>query len=167
MMCYLYSLIFICNISLFVYLIVNQQLINAKITNTNKKTDAVKLNTTQLSPQSSSNTEAIIIPYEFKKYREDDSQLQFNDDLSSSHAFYKINLVEKQCDLNITFGDVICVECDIFTKKKKKKIQCDGVGEWMQESRFNSLKYVCNGKWLKLTPELKGNCTDSFSYVFM
>lgn len=183
---FVYSFISLCGISLFTYLIVCQQIIDAKITKIDEKSfnksiydrrtkdDRINLNATQ-SASFRPNEVAIIIPYRFKYYRLDKTynsnpSNRLLDDamnLTSSHAFYKINQIENRCNLDITFGDIVCVECDIFTKKKKRKYQCDGVGEWMHESRFNDIEYTCNGKWLKLTPELNGNCTDSFSYVFM
>ena len=123
-----------------------------------------------------------IIPYSFKSYRYDKLYNPTLDirrnllrhvvhsNISSSHAYYKIIQVDnEQCDLDVTHGNIVCSECDRFTKEKNKHRTCAGMGTFLKQSNFIFINRTCVtvGRWLKLTENIYGNCTYSDSYIFI
>ena len=122
----------------------------------------------------------VIIPYSFKRYRYStlynpslDIRRNLRQDkpsnLTSFHAYYKINKIKKLCTADITPSNVICVECDGFTRDKNKDQTCRGIGRFLRETHFDFIndKCITSGLWLKLTHDLHGNCTQNESYIFV
>ena len=91
----------------------------------------------------------------------------------SHHAIYKVNNINyPQCfkTRDIALGEIICVQCEGFTKTKQtNSIKCKGEGEFMKKSSFhNAINSSCYGKWIKLTERLHGNCSTSLpSFIFV
>ena len=122
--------------------------------------------------------EAILLPHSFQKYRYNatynshfmgptaaDSQGAWA--TPAFHFYYKTYNAGINCTLDIS-DDVLCVECDAFTRAKSRRNRCRGSGRFMRKTGYHVLGHACHGRWLKLTRRLPGACTDSTSgFIFV
>ena len=91
--------------------------------------------------------------------------------IQNEYAFYKIiktnyNKTCQKNDLPI-LGDIICVECNSFTKEKKKDNKCENNIYLSYTNFYYAINSSCNGKWLKITNNLIGHCVSLPAYIFI
>ena len=90
-----------------------------------------------------------------------------NNDYIDTHSYYLVQ--SSKCDL-FQPSQVLCVECQKFTKLQRKKDKCTGEGLLHKITHFTDLvQNRCRGKWIKLTPTLSDTCYNSTlaQYVFL
>ena len=117
---------------------------------------------------------ATILPKTFAHWRESklyNSELDIRKNLKrpasrnyiDTHSYYTVI----QCD-GFKHYQVICVECQKFTKLQRHADKCNGEGQMLKMSHFTDFSSY-RGKWIKLTPTIKGKCfkTSLSHYVFI